>query len=335
MDFKLLMFAGVLSLVLGCHSQSTLIDRPSRVENTAAENTGLLTVGNVSSASPKVALSDGPGIAALFNKNYNENTDSCIQYGTGQVRGYYWCSGVVLRTVDNGNFDPWVPSPQALDFRATSFSWIRHDVGTDNLYLRAGFILLSLADVIAQTVPGTYGLSQFKCIYPFDAWTTRTMKRGYFGCDFEGGEVGSPIADSPWGSCDNLLKYTSSAQWDDNFRRHGQISYNQCSWNADNPQGWRNMIASRKNFSGQSSWNELMFRNGGHQSDQSDYTEVVRKGITAFFYQSHRGGSLAEAQTFQRKLSASGRRVPILKLDFSAPAASRFQYIAADQVAYP
>jgi len=335
MDFKLLMFAGVLSLVLGCHSQSPLIDLPGRSANTGAESTGLSTVSKVSSASAKIALSDGPGIAALFNKNYNENTDSCIQYGTGQVRGYYWCTGVVVRGVDNGNFDPWVPSTQALELRATSFSWIRHDVDTNNLYHKAGFILLSLADVAAGTVPDTYGLAQFKCIYPFDAWTTRTTKRGYFGCDFEGGEVGSPIADYPWGSCDNLLKYTNSAQWDDYFRRHGQVNYNQCSWNADNPQGWRNMIASRKNFSGQSSWNELMFRNGGHQSDQSEYTERVRKGITAFYYQSHRGGSLADAQTFQLKLSASGRRVPILKLDFSAPAASRFQCIAADQVAYP
>lgn len=335
MNFKMLIFAGVLSLVLGCQSQSPLIDLPSRAENTAPENTGLLTVGKVSSAAAKVALSDGPGIAALFNKNYNEDTDSCIQYGTGLVRGYYWCTGVVLRTVDNGNFDPWVPGPQALDFRATSFSWIRHDVGTNNLYLKAGFILLSLADVEAGTVPGTYGLAQFKCIYPFDAYTTRVMSRNYFGCNFENTGVGSPIADQPWGSCDNLLNYTSSAQWDDNFRRHGQLNYNQCSWNADNPQGWRNMIASRKNFNGQSPWNELMFRNGGHQPDQSEYTERVRKGITAFFYQSHRAGSLADAQTFQRKLSALGRRVPILKLDFSAPAASRFQYIAADQAMYP
>jgi len=335
MDFKLLMFAGVLSLVLGCHSQSTLIDRPSRVGNTATENTGLLTVGNVSSASPKIALSDGPGIAALFNQNYNEDTSSCIDYDTGAVRGYYWCTGVVLRTVDNGNFDPWVPSPQALEFRATSFSWIRHDVDTNNLYLKAGFILLSLADLVAQTVPGIHGATEFKCIYPFDAWTTRVMSRAHFGCDFEGTGLGLPDLTQSWGSCDDLLKYSTSAQWDDNFRRNNQISYSQCSWNADNPQGWRNMIASRKNFTGQSSWNEMMLHNFGHTTGEAEMREVVRLWVTAFFYQSHRAGSLADAQAFQRKLAATGKRVPILKLDFSAPAASRFQYIAADQVVYP
>jgi len=335
MDFKLLMFAGVLSLVLGCHSQSPLIDVPSRSDNTAQHSTGPVTVSNVSSASAKIELSDGPGIAALFNKNYNENTDSCIQYGTGQVRGYYWCTGVVVRGVDNGNFDPWVPSPKALKLRATSYSWIRHDIDTNNLYHKAGYILLSGADVIAKTVPGIVGAIEFKCIYPFDAYTTRIMSRGHFGCDFEGTGIGLPNPPDSWGSCDDLLKYNTSAQWDDNFRRHGQINYNQCSWNIDNPQGWRNMIASRKSFTGQSSWNEMMMHNFGQLSTEPKMREIVRLWVTAFYYQSHRAGSLADAQAFQRKLAATDKRVPILKLDFSAPAASRFQYIAADQVAYP
>lgn len=334
MKLKILFFCGIASIVLGCYSPPRPSESPSLSGNDTEQHQKLVTAGKLSRASTQIALSDGPGIAGLFNKHYSENTTSCMDTTFNKVRGYYFCTGVVLRTVDNGNFDPWVPSPQALDFRATSFSWIRHDVNTNNLYLRAGFILLNLEDVLAGTIPGTTATIEFKCIYPFDAWTIRVMSRNYYGCNFEGTGLGSPTTE-PWGSCDDLLKYTTSSQWDDNFQRHGQINYNQCSWNADNPQGWRNMIASHRNFAGQSSWNELMFYNWGHHPNEAYYREALRKWVTAFFYQSHRAGSLADAQTFQRKLAATGRRVPILKLDFSAPAANRFQYIAADQVMYP
>jgi hypothetical protein len=33
-------------------------------------------------------LSDGAGITALINKSYNEDTTSCVEYGTGATRGY-------------------------------------------------------------------------------------------------------------------------------------------------------------------------------------------------------------------------------------------------------
>jgi len=224
MDFKLLMFAGVLSLVLGCHSQSPLIDVPSRVENTTAENTGKNTieqleikgqgafdVGTSGRATSRMLLSDGPGIAGLLNKNFNEDTTSCIDYETKKPRGYYFCTGVLLRTTDSGDFNPWEDSPGALQLRATSYSWIRHDLITASLFKSAGFIVLSPADVLAGTVADiqfphfSNRNPMVKCVYPYDAWTRRTMDRYYFGCNFEGTGLGSTIPMEPWGSCDDKL----------------------------------------------------------------------------------------------------------------------------------
>ena len=63
----------------------------------------------------------------------------------------------------------------------------------------------------------------------------------------------------------------------------------------------------------------------------------MRQWIVAFFYDVAKPGSLADAKAFQQKLAVYKKRVPILRIDFSAPASQRFQFLASDQVAgsYP
>ena len=205
-----------LALLAGCSS-------PVKDDQQTPSVMGIGTFSTVSpQASVQTALSDGPGIAALINKNYNEDTTSCTEYGTGIARGYYFCTGVLVRTTDNGNFNPWAPSTTALTLRATSYSWIRHDLNTSSFYKRAGYILLNPADILAGAVPGmNYGkvrpndgppdYTWVQCVYPFDAWTTRTMNRNYFGCNFEGTGLGHPDVGHPYGSCDIGLGYSTAA----------------------------------------------------------------------------------------------------------------------------
>jgi hypothetical protein len=273
--------AMVLVLLVGCSSQGTKYDQLPPA------------MGGPSAAAPRAAkqteLSDGPGIAALINKNYNEDTTSCTDYSTGSTRGYYFCTGVLLRTTDFGSFKPWESSPTALALWGTSYSWIRHDLPTSKFFKSAGFILLSPADVLAEAVPGTSYLQYANhnpavgCIYPFDAWTTRTMDRNHSGCDFEGTGIG-PFDETQWGSCDNRQGYSTSAQWDAHFRSVSQTNYRQCSWNADNPQGWRNAIASHANFPAQSQWNEVMITNWGWNGEYAaTAADITRKWIVAFF----------------------------------------------------
>ncbi len=343
---SLLLPSLLMILLVGCSSQA-----PERVSNGVPDGvTGGMPAINSVSTGPKakvqVSLSDGPGISALINKNYNEDTTSCTEYGTGKARGYYFCTGVLLRTTDNGNFNPWESSPTALQLRATSYAWIRHDLNTSSLYKGAGFILLSPADILAEAVPGLdflrrggLGATAVQCVYPFDAWTTRTMDRGRFGCDEEGTGLGSTDPYNSYGSCDNKLGFTTAQQWNTHFQSVGQTYHRQCSWNADNAQGWRNMIASHNSFPGRVYWNEVMLFNWGPTAEAgaTAANEMMRRWTVAYFYDQAVAGSLATAKVFQQKMAATGKRVPILRLNFTAAAASRFEFRAADQFAgaYP
>jgi hypothetical protein len=340
MQKVLMLPAFFVALLMGCTSQVQ--------EGIEGHPVTMGPIAGGQRASVQTALSDGPGITALINKNYNEDTTSCTEYGSGKTRGYYFCTGVLLRTTDNGNFPPWESSPLALDLRATSYTWIRHDLNTASLYKRAGFILLSPADVLAQTVPGvvypSYSGSRnpvVKCVYPFDAWTTRDgTDRNYYACDYENTGTGSPIVDLPWGSCDNKEGFTLATQYESQLAASGYQHWRQCSWNADNASGWRNMIASHNklvNGNPLSYWNEVMLANFGHNPYLPAWNELMRQWVLAFFYDVSKAGGLSDAQAFQRKMAATGKRVPIVRLSFTAAAAQRFQFQQADQVAglYP
>jgi hypothetical protein len=327
-DMKLNAFlaAAVLTLLAGCSS----------LPEDAMAPVAIGASPSAPRAAIQTSLGDGPGIAALINKNYNEDTTSCTSYLTKAPMGYYFCTGVLLRTTNDGAFNPWEASPSALRLQGTSFSWIRHDLNTNTFYKRAGFIVLSPADVIGNAVPGiTYpafsetGNTAVICVYPFDAWTTRTMTRFWSGCDKEGTGLGQsrPI---PVGACEAYYNYTTQEQWNNHFNSVGHINYRQCSWNADISAHWRNMIGSHNTYGGQASWNEVMVHNfpgaAAHANDQ------MRRWTVAFFYDIAKAGSLQDAQSFQRKMSATGKRVPILALNFSAAPSERFKFIAGDQV---
>lgn len=327
MNRMLIFPALIMSLMLGCSSQ--IREAPRDVPLAPAPAAPMVVPRN---ADIHTSLSDGPGITALINKNYNEDTTSCTEYGTGKARGYYWCTGVLVRTTDNGGFKPWESSPTALRLQATSYSWIRHDLRTSGLYRPAGFVLLNQADIISGVVPGlSYAKDAVRCVYPFDAWTTRTMNRGEGGCDFEGTGLGYSASYDDSGTCARKLGLSTSDQWNSNFNSVGQVHYNQCSWSADNQQGWRNMIASHNAYPAQSQWNEVMLYNYATAYTEQGY-EQMRLWTVAYFYDIARAGGLSDAQAFQRRMAATGKRVPILRLSFAAPAAQRFQFQEADQV---
>lgn len=334
MKVKAYFFAIALMLLGGC---STLRDD-------AVAPVAPVAMG-ASPLAPKAAiqtsLSDGPGIAALINKNYNEDTTSCTSHVTGAAMGYYFCTGVLLRTTDNGPFNPWEASASALTLQGTSFSWIRHDLNTTTFYKRAGFIVLSPADVNASAVPGidypTFPSTRNTaviCVYPLDAWTTRTMDRFWSGCDQEGTGLGHNW-EVPVGTCEATFNYTTQEQWNNHFNSVGQTNYRQCSWNADISAHWRNMIGSHNTYAGLSSWNEVMIHNFPGAAAQAN--ELMRRWTVAFFYDVAKAGSLPDAQEFQRKMAVTGKRVPILRIDFSTAPSQRFQFLAGDQVAgaYP
>ncbi|BBH46226.1 hypothetical protein KU43P_27030 [Pseudomonas sp. KU43P] len=99
----------------------------------------------LANAQPPVAL-DPLQTLQRINRNYNTVTDACREPDTQAPRGHYYCSGVTLRMVDDGPFNPWDYSPYAIKTGATSFSWIRQDLSTNRLIRPAGYILRTPMD---------------------------------------------------------------------------------------------------------------------------------------------------------------------------------------------
>jgi hypothetical protein len=52
-------------------------------------------------------VSDPQDTLKRINLNYNTLKDACQEPDTGAARGLYYCSGVTLRMVNDGPFNPW------------------------------------------------------------------------------------------------------------------------------------------------------------------------------------------------------------------------------------
>lgn len=258
----------------------------------------------------------------------------CLENKTSNLRGHYYCSGVLVRTVDD-KFDPWSISPRAQALGSTSFSWIRKDnddVKDPRLVLPAGYIIRAPSDAVAAGIePLDVG---WECFYAYDAGT---VSHGLRGCDFENDNVqdnskqlalNNRNRKDVYGSCAEINVRTE-AEWSQSMS--GKRLQLQCSWDPEYPPYWDAMIKVRERFrTWWPFWNEILLKNPSNTGDGSK----LIPHIDAFFYDIRRvsEGGLATAREMQYRMRlASGKTLPILRLDFKASAAERFSYVASDQ----
>lgn len=292
-----------------------------------------------------------------INHNYNTLKDACQEPDTGAARGLYYCSGVTLRMVNDGPFNPWDYSPYAIKIGATSYSWIRKDLSTRILIHPAGFILRTPTDAAVLNLPVKE--QGWTCIYAFDGGTG--PERKWYGCGFFDSREPPRAAQGVMNNRNSAVAYGTCAeagvstaeQWTQKYTglMKGPIQTSQCSWNAEKPSDWNAMIRvheSRPNttnkdpfaFSGQV--NEFMLKNASATNDGSEnmkHIEVFIYNVNSTQNFATRGdqappkpeNGLNSARNFQKKLHAQGYSVPILRLDFTKPAEQRFSYVAADQ----
>ncbi|WP_085583749.1 MULTISPECIES: DUF2599 domain-containing protein [unclassified Pseudomonas] len=292
-----------------------------------------------------------------INRNYNTLKDACQEPDTGAARGHYYCSGVTLRMVNDGPFNPWDYSPYAIKIGATSYSWIRKDLSTRILIHPAGFILRTPIDSRALQLPVKE--QGWTCIYAFDGGTG--PERKWYGCGFFDSKEPPRKAQAAMDNRNAALAYgtcaeagvSTAAQWTARYTGlfKGPIQYDQCSWNAERPDDWNAMIrvhesrvktTNKDPFAFSAQVNEFMLKNASASNDGSENM----KYIDAFIYNVNstqnfatRGdqappkpeNGLNSARNFQKKLQAQGYSVPILRLDFTKPPEQRFSYVAADQ----
>lgn len=332
----------------------------------------LVTLPHAGVADPLITALDPVATLQRINRNYNTINNQCREPDTGAPRGHYYCSGVTLRMVDAGPFNPWDYSDYAQKTGATSFSWIRKDLSTQRLIRPAGFILRTPMDARDLKLPVME--TGFMCVYTFDGFTG--PERKWYGC----GHYNKPLpanfqkrsATSPanrnqalaYGSCDSQ-GIDSADQWRKNYRYArtdmNRIQVTQCSWNAEQPSDWNAMIhahenprtvtrnllgrevPARDNFARKETLNEMLLRNASDDGDGSarlPYIDAVVWDVNSTYVANTRGDAkkakptkgLEPARSFQRKLYAQGYAVPVLRMDFTKPASQRFSYAPEDQV---
>lgn len=280
---------------------------------------------------------------AAINRRYNLVDNQCREAVTNELRGHYYCSGVLMRDVANGSFLPWAYSDAEMARGSSSWSWTRRDMvaNVQRSFTAAGFILRNPVEGMASGLPALdQGLI---CLYPLEDDASDNHR--HKGCALKSeSTVLYPQPEArhrnqayAWGQCEGM-GIRSIPAWLALWERDPQLPpwvRPQCSWNADSPEGWSAAISLFNTLQNQYGdevypWNKLLLDNRG------DDGTMLMPYIAAFYYDPFRRcDSLFDAQTFQRRLADSGYWVPVLRMDPRAAPEQRFSYRPEDQLLLP
>ncbi|MFD2641926.1 hypothetical protein [Pseudomonas japonica] len=111
-------------------------------------------------------LYNGYQVAARLNARYADPATGCREGRAG-----YYCSGILLRTVGDGDFHAWNPSPNAIRIDGVSFSYFRGDDNADKLVYSKGYVIRELA----APAPTPF---EPLCVYPVDGAIGNAPDRG-------------------------------------------------------------------------------------------------------------------------------------------------------------
>ena len=278
------------------------------------------------------AIQSPEEVVASLNRLYDDQNNDCREIGSNLPRGHYYCSGLLIRATQDGDYLPWTFSPGAIAQGGAAFSWIRKDMHPAMMLNPSGFILRNAREGERYGLPGfDAGLI---CLYPFDASTSGNLRHN--GCGrlnekpvtqaiYPQPDVPHRNAGHAWGSCEEIgittiadwIEYTGDLQAGD--------THNQCSWNVDSQIGWNNALAIAPQYPSMDFiWNELIMATVDDGYSLKDYIPAV------FLYAPSLEAGLEPARNFQRKLAAHGNVVPIVRLDYQAQ--PPFSYHAQDQI---
>jgi hypothetical protein len=261
-------------------------------------------------------IENGQVIAARLDARYNNTSNDC----SGEPA--FFCNGVMLRTVDSGNFLSWNPSANSIKKGAVSFSFLRRDMGIQRLARDAvqGIIFKNVERTLAD---GNLNV-RVLCSFPSDA---ATDVRANQGC----GAHPSYPTQSVYCS---TLGISTLAQWKQHYESAPagwQRNQHQCSFYAPSRSAFAVSLVARSNFQTPATdrqyHNEIMLQLWG----QNLHRQVP---LEALFYRIQRNpaSGLASVKVIQRDyFNCTGSVLPIMRLTLADGAASAFSFVAADQ----
>lgn len=271
--------------------------------------TALPLVACVSAVSPTAIV--GQPVADRLNALYANTVDDC----SGQSA--YRCSGVVVRVLDRSvqDLQPLDPSPTQIARDGVSFTFLRKDLNIATLYEVgwAGYTLDMRNDT--GFVP-----MRARCMFVANGGTSSRPD----ACGYAKGDMTPTLKSRP---CAPQGVLTPEA-WGAHFASLPNKNYS-CGF-ATSAQEFRLSMASRAFIPEDSLfrrlWNELVI---GAWTQE----EVRRLPVEAVFYKPNESIPLRRVQRVQCQIYfATGRPVPLLKLDLAAADGVVFSFDPAEQI---
>ncbi|WP_434628305.1 hypothetical protein [Chromobacterium sp. CV08] len=241
--------------------------------------------------------SRGERLAARLQRRFDDVSAHC----PGGAAAWQ-CSGLIMRATANFPFTVPAGNPVA------SFSYLRKDAGSQNLFKRQGIILKPLPALAEKMA----------CLYPMDADSVSSHGRvaEHYYCDIPSlAPYRSQHGD--YSSCHAAgiaAPKLSSHEMADRFHaRYGSDVAAQCSFSIQDPtQFYAAIIATAYNHSmfGRMDWNELMLKPWGAAAAVPE--------IEAFFYLLGDDGAKKLAQGYVEQYKAlAGKEVSAVAVDFA------------------
>lgn len=283
-----------------------------------------------------MALQTGDETAAALTRNYYNTAVNC---GSATAPAFL-CSGVVARTTNSGNFDPWDHSEFSRSTGAVSFAYLRADAKFGaapwgNNQARHGYVLYPNF----QSPKGKLSPSII-CYFPYDGATLYRSKPGARGCRDSVTQFVYPLSKP----CNEQNIFTAKA-WLAHFRK---VSYG-------NPYSCALMVNDALNEQAVANFNvgiqvrkNVELEAGGPSFNFKDHNELRIAAwpennpsslpIQAFFWITG-SEDLEKSRTDQKKYHerTNGLFVPIVRI--SLPSSPQhhfnFEYVSADQAINP
>jgi hypothetical protein len=258
----------------------------------------------------------GQMMTTRLNARYSDTRDNCAGNSA------FLCNGIIMRTVDSGNFLSWNPSANSMRKGAVSFSFFRRDMGIKRLAWDAwqGIIFKNVERTVAD---GNLNV-RVLCSFPSDA---ATDVRADKGC----GAHPSYPTQSVYCS---TLAVTTIAAWQAHYNAvpaGGPRNHHQCSFYAPSQPAFALSVAARAHFQtpavDRQFHNEIMLDLWG----QNLHHQVP---LEALFYRTELNpvSGLASVRVIQRDyFNCTGKVLPIMRLVTGENVSSAFSFSVADQ----
>lgn len=235
----------------------------------------------------------GYQVASKLNARYADASSSCQD-----EQPAFRCNGVLIRAADaSASFRAWNPSPNSISRNGVSFSYVRADVGTQQLAGTQGFIF-------RETFAPTGYPVTLRCAYPANAGT-------------------ASIPDSCRGNCETQ-GVTTVAAWQSTY---ASKPGNSCAFTSS-PAQFQLSIDVRPTFSDPSAilkWNEMII---------AAWPDDIPKELPleALFYTSGSATGFANAAFIQRDYFLHAENfLPIVRLNLLATDGHPFSFEPQDQ----